>query len=122
MMEAGSDGEDRITPLSTKVTELRGLSGHRERVAADLERQGQLHLSGPAFRRRHHCERDLALAQYDPGAEARARYGLLLARLGSQHEARTLLTETLTQLKRAPKFVRKVQAEWIAMAETAVRA
>ena len=63
-----------------------------------------------------------ALAGYYPGAEARVRYGLLLARLGYQHEAKTLLTETLGQLKRAPKFVRKVQAEWIAIAEKAVRA
>jgi hypothetical protein len=63
-----------------------------------------------------------ALAAYYPGAEARVRYGLLLARLGYQHEATTLLTETLNQLRRAPKFVRKIQAEWIAVAEKAVRA
>ena len=50
------------------------------------------------------------------------RYGLLLVRLGQDAEAKALLAETLRELKRAPKFVRKVQAEWIALAEKAVRA
>jgi hypothetical protein len=63
-----------------------------------------------------------ALATYYPGAEARVRYGLLLARLGYRVEAKTLLAETLSELKRAPKFVRKAQAEWIATAEKALRA
>ena len=35
--------------------------------------------------------------------------------------ARTLLTELLAQMRRAPRYVRKVQAEWIAMAERTVR-
>jgi hypothetical protein len=63
-----------------------------------------------------------ALVEYFPGAEARVRYGLLLARLGYDADAKALLTDMLAQLKRAPKFVRKVQAEWIALAEKAVRA
>jgi hypothetical protein len=62
-----------------------------------------------------------ALANYNPGAEARVRYGLLLGKAGRQAEARSVLTEALTQLKRAPKYVRQAQAEWIALAEKAVR-
>ena len=62
-----------------------------------------------------------ALAGYFPGAEARARYGMLLGRLGRRDEARQVLTDLLTHMRRAPKYVRKVQAEWIGMAEKALR-
>jgi hypothetical protein len=57
-----------------------------------------------------------AVANYYPGAEARARYGLLLDKAGRRAEAKVVFTELLTQLKRAPKYVRRVQAEWIALA------
>jgi hypothetical protein len=62
-----------------------------------------------------------ALANYYPGAEARVRYGLLLDKAGRQAEAKSVLSEALAQLKRAPKYVRRAQAEWIALAEKAVR-
>jgi len=62
-----------------------------------------------------------ALAGYFPGAEARARHGMLLNRLGRRDEARQVLTDLLTHMRRAPKYVRKVQAEWIGMAEKALR-
>ena len=62
-----------------------------------------------------------ALSDYFVGAEARVRYGVLLARLGRQGEARAWLAEVLTQLRRAPAHVRQAQAEWIALAEKVVR-
>ena len=62
-----------------------------------------------------------ALAGYFPGAEARVRYGLLLGRLDRKAEARQVFTDLLTHMRRAPKHVRKVQAEWIGMAERAMR-
>jgi hypothetical protein len=62
-----------------------------------------------------------ALANYYPGAEARVRYGVLLGKAGRQTEAKSVLNEALAQLKRAPKYVRRAQAEWIALAEKAVR-
>jgi hypothetical protein len=62
-----------------------------------------------------------ALANYYPGAEARARYGLLLDKAGRRAEAKVVFTELLTGLKRAPNYVRRVQAEWIALAEKALR-
>lgn len=62
-----------------------------------------------------------ALSQYFPGAEARVRYGLLLAVLGHRAEARSVFAEVLKQAKRAPKYVRKAQAEWIAIAERELR-
>jgi hypothetical protein len=62
-----------------------------------------------------------ALADYFPGAEARVRYGILLDRLGREAEAKRVLTDLLTHMRRAPKYVRKVQAEWIGLAEKALR-
>jgi hypothetical protein len=62
-----------------------------------------------------------AVANYYPGAEARVRYGLLLDKAGRQAESKNVLTELLGQLKRAPKYVQRAQAEWIALAERAVR-
>ena len=62
-----------------------------------------------------------ALAGYFPGAEARVRYGVLLDRLDRKAEARLVLTDLLTHMRRAPKHVRKAQAEWIGMAEQTLR-
>src|ERR1051325_1425712 len=62
-----------------------------------------------------------ALAGYFPGAEARVRYGLLLDRLDRRTEARVVLSDLLAHMRRAPKHVRKVQAEWIGTAERALR-
>jgi hypothetical protein len=58
-----------------------------------------------------------AVSQYFPGAEARVRYGLLLDQAGRKPEAKVVLTELLIQMKRQPKHVRKMQAEWLAIAE-----
>lgn len=58
-----------------------------------------------------------AVSQYFPGAEARVRYGLLLDQVGRVTEAKVVLTELLLRMNRAPKYVRKVQAEWLSIAE-----
>jgi hypothetical protein len=58
-----------------------------------------------------------ALAGYYPGAEARVRYGLLLGRLGRTSEAKVVFAEVLAGLRRAPRHARRLQAEWIAIAE-----
>jgi hypothetical protein len=62
-----------------------------------------------------------ALSNYYPGMEARARQGMLLERLGRGTEAKQVYIEVLQQMKRAPRYVRKAQAEWIDIAEKAVR-
>jgi hypothetical protein len=62
-----------------------------------------------------------ALSHYYAGAEPRVRYGFLLRKLGRESEAKQVLADVLKQLRRAPKHVRKVQAEWIALAEKALR-
>ncbi len=58
-----------------------------------------------------------ALLAYAPGSEAKVRYGLLLKLVGRLAEAKVVFTELLIQMKRAPRHVRKAQAEWIALAE-----
>ena len=63
-----------------------------------------------------------ALADYYPGAEARVRFAMPLQRTGRDAEAKRLLADVLTQMRRSPKYVRKVQAEWIAAAERMLRA
>jgi hypothetical protein len=62
-----------------------------------------------------------AVANYYPGAEARVRYGAILDKAGRKAEGKTVLTETLAGLKRAPKYVRRAQAEWIALAERTLK-
>lgn len=58
-----------------------------------------------------------ALVAYFPGAEARVSYGLLLRMVGRTAEARVVFNELLLQMKRAPKYLREAQAEWLSIAE-----
>ncbi len=62
-----------------------------------------------------------AVSQYYAGAEPRVRCGLMLVRLGRDDEGRAMLADVITQMRRAPRFSQKVQGEWIAMAEKALR-
>ncbi|MBO0753812.1 MAG: tetratricopeptide repeat protein [Bradyrhizobiaceae bacterium] len=63
-----------------------------------------------------------ALSNYYAGAEPRVRLGLALRKLGREAEARTVLSDVIRQMRRAPAYARKAQAEWISMAEAALRA
>lgn len=58
-----------------------------------------------------------AVSDYFPGAEATVRYGLLLKTVGRTAEARVVLNELLIKMKRAPRYLRNAQAEWLAIAE-----
>jgi len=51
-----------------------------------------------------------------PGEEARVRYGLLLKKLGQEERAQALFKETLTRIKRAPRFYIKKEKHWIEVA------
>ena len=62
-----------------------------------------------------------ALSAYYVGAEPRVRHGLALRKLGRQAEARAVLADVVLRMSRAPKYARKIQAEWISMAEAALR-
>jgi len=62
-----------------------------------------------------------AVANYYPGAEAKVRYGLLLGNAGRRDEARVVLADVLTHLKHAPKYVRRREADWVALAEKTLK-
>ena len=63
-----------------------------------------------------------AVSNYYAGAEPRVRLGLALRKLGREGEAQAVLADVVRQMRRAPKFARKTQAEWISRAEAALRA
>ena len=58
-----------------------------------------------------------ALIHYSPTAKTRVRYGLLLRMMGRTAEAKVVFNELLLQMRRAPAHVRKLHAEWLAIAE-----
>ncbi|MCP3465219.1 tetratricopeptide repeat protein [Bradyrhizobium sp. CCGUVB23] len=58
-----------------------------------------------------------AVSSYFPGAEARVRYGMLLQMVGRTAEARVIFNELLIQMRRALKYLRNAQAEWLSIAE-----
>jgi hypothetical protein len=58
-----------------------------------------------------------AVADYYPGAEARARYGMILKRLGDEDGARQAFKEVIDHAELAPRHVRRHNAEWIALAK-----
>jgi hypothetical protein len=57
-----------------------------------------------------------AVATYYPGAEARARQGALLKRLGDQDGARRAFQEVLDGAELAPRHVRRFNKAWIDLA------
>ena len=63
-----------------------------------------------------------AVSNYFAGAEARVRWAMLLETAGRGTEAKAIYSKLVNQMRRAPKYVQKVQAEWIAIAEKQLRA
>jgi hypothetical protein len=57
-----------------------------------------------------------AVSAYYPGAEARARWAMLLETLGRAPEARERWNEILAGARIAPSFARRAQREWIDLA------
>jgi hypothetical protein len=62
-----------------------------------------------------------AVTAYYPGAEALARYGLMLERLGRPEEAAGCWDKILAGARIAPRFARRVQKRWIDMARERTR-
>ena len=58
-----------------------------------------------------------AVVQGYPGEEARARFGLLLKRHGEQVRAREVFQEILDRSDAAPRYYRREQQDWIAVAK-----
>ena len=63
-----------------------------------------------------------ALIEYFSGEEARCRYGLLLERQGDAAGARAQFSEIVARQRRAPRYYRKSQREWVGMAQEHLRA
>jgi hypothetical protein len=61
------------------------------------------------------------LSDYYAGAEPRVRYALALRKLGREADARETLLEVVRRLELAPPYVRKAQAEWLAIARQALK-
>ena len=57
------------------------------------------------------------LVRYFPGEEARARYGLLLRKVGREEEARTIFQEILHLLDGAPSRYQRAQRQWAEIAK-----
>lgn len=62
-----------------------------------------------------------AVSSYYVGAEPRVRHGLALRELGREAEARQVLSDVVKRLELAPRYVRKTEAEWLAMARQALK-
>jgi hypothetical protein len=62
-----------------------------------------------------------ALSEYYPGAEPRVRYGQLLKAAGREREARVVLEDVLKRFGRAPRHARRMQAEWLSIAQRELR-
>ena len=58
-----------------------------------------------------------AVAATFPGEEARAHYAMLLTKLERRNEAIDVFEEILLRARRSPKFYRKKEAQWIALAK-----
>jgi hypothetical protein len=100
-----------LDELRKRWPEFQSAEGHLLYARA-LERSGRQNDALYEYR---------AVAEYYPGAQARVRYGRLLRDLGRHAEASALFDDLLKQMRRAPRYVRKAQAEWIAITENELR-
>jgi hypothetical protein len=127
-------GDDPIYCVRKARAEF-GLEAWQQAVATldDLRRRWPDYQSGEAHllyaraleaggRTQEALDEYQALSAYYPGAEPRVRRALLLKALGRGAEARGLFAEVVKQLRRAPRHARRLQAEWIAIAERESRA
>jgi len=95
-----------LEALAEHNTDFRSAEGHLLYARA-LENTGRLDEAREEYRR---------VADYYPGAEARARYGLLLNRLGDADGAHRVFKEVLDGAELAPRYVRRLNKEWIDLA------
>ena len=58
-----------------------------------------------------------AISNYFAGAEARVRWAMLLESVGRIDEANALYKAVMSQMRRAPRYVQKAQAEWATIAK-----
>lgn len=95
-----------LEALAEHNAEFRSAEGHLL-YARSLEAAGRLDEAAQEYG---------GVAEYYPGAEARARHGLLLKRMGDGDGARRAFREILDAAELAPRHVRRANAEWIDIA------
>jgi hypothetical protein len=61
------------------------------------------------------------VSDYYAGAEPRVRYALALRKLGREAEAREILLDVVRRIELSPRYVRKTQGQWLAMAREALK-
>jgi hypothetical protein len=112
------DGDDRFAETVVLLDQLRrrwpdfeSAEGHLLYARA-LEESGRIADAADEYQ---------AVSTYYAGAEARVRYGLALRKLGAEADAREILSDVVKRIELAPRYVRKTQAEWLAMARQALK-
>lgn len=104
---AFADARATLDALIARNPDFRSPAGHLLYARA-LEGEGN---------RAKALEEYQALSKYYAGAEAPLRYAQLLRASGRTDEARTVLRELLDHARLAPRHYRKMQQEWLSIAE-----
>jgi hypothetical protein len=104
---AFADARATLDKLRARNPDFRSPEGHLLYARA-LEGEGQ---------RERALEEYAALAAYYAGAEAPLRYAQLLRACGRTDEARRVLKELMDHARLAPRHYRKMQQEWLLLAE-----
>lgn len=97
---------DTLETLAEHNRDFKSAEGHLL-YARTLEDAGDLERARAEY---------AAVSAYYPGAEANARYGALLKRLGDEAGARRAFQEVLDGAELAPRHVRRFNREWIELA------
>ncbi len=104
---AFADARATLDALIARNPDFRSPAGHLLYARA-LEGEGN---------RAKALEEYQELSKYYAGAEAPLRYAQLLRASGRTDEARTVLRELLDHARLAPRHYRKMQQEWLSIAE-----
>jgi hypothetical protein len=104
---AFADARATLDALIARNPDFRSPAGHLLYARA-LEGEGN---------RAKALEEYQELSKYYAGAEAPLRYAQLLRASGRADEARTVLRELLDHARLAPRHYRKMQQEWLSIAE-----
>lgn len=106
--EKGDAAAARVTleTLAEHNRDFKSAEGHLL-YARTLEKSGELEKARAEY---------AAVSRYYPGAEAMARHGALLQRLGDEAGARRAFKEVLDGAELAPRHVRRFNRAWIELA------
>lgn len=97
--------------LRARWPDFESAEGHLLYARA-LEESGRLAGAADEYR---------AVSDYYAGAEPRVSYALALRKLGREAEAREILLELVRRIELSPRYVRKTQGPWLAMAREALK-